>query len=446
MLKPRDERFGPETVRADFVPKDDYLSPEFARLEEERLWPRVWQIACREEEIPQVGDFVTYDILNESFIVIRTDKDEIRAYYNVCPHRGRRLTEGCGRAKQFVCRFHGWRWNLQGDNTLVVDKEDWQGCLSEEDLRLKQPLVGRWGGYVFINMDTQAEPLETYLAPVPALLEKFEFAKLRYRWYRTVIYPCNWKVLLEGFNEAYHVQQTHSQMLQYLREYSNSGTYGKHSAFWYPPVAQGQARFGPSPRLGLQNPDPDVRKYVLAYMKEMHEQLGAMVTPRSYEAAQRLLTEVPADASSAVVMSKLWQFQREAAEADGAGWPDVTPEDIMRSRSDWHVFPNHIFLHATIDGVLAYRVRPNGSDTDSCIFDVWSLVRYAPGKEPPLKREFYTDWRQVNWGRVLTQDFQNLSEVQKGMKSRAFAGSRTNPVQEQPVSNFHRTIRQYLAG
>ena len=92
-----------------------------------------------------------------------------------------------------------------------------------------------------------------------------------------------------------------------------------------------------------------------------------------------------------------------------------------------------------------YRARPNGDDPDSCVFDVWSLARYAAGKEPPLERQIFTDWRDHDdWGGILPQDFQNLGEVQQGMKSRGFAGSRTNPVQESPISNFHRVLHEYL--
>src|SRR3546814_10376370 len=90
----------------------------------------------------------------------------------------------------------------------------------------------------------------------------------------------------------------------------------------------------------------------------MHEQLGAMVTPRTYEAAQRLLSEVDADAPPVDVLIKLREFQKEAAERDGAGWPDITGEYITRSMQDWHVFPNLVYLHSSVDGVLCYRSRP----------------------------------------------------------------------------------------
>src|SRR3546814_5693202 len=77
---------------------------------------------------------------------------------------------------------------------------------------------------------------------------------------------------------------------------------------------------------------------------------------------------------------------------------------------DWHVFPNLVYLHSSVDGVLCYRSRPNGRNPDSCIFDVWSLVRYAPGKEPPLNREYYTDYRDCR-SEEHTSELQSLMRI-----------------------------------
>jgi len=433
-------------IRDDHIPKAAYLDPAFARLEEERLWPRVWQIACRVEEIAEIGDFITYDIANDSLLIVRSSADTIKAFHNVCPHRGRRLREDCGHIGKVVCRFHGWSWTLNGDNIRVVDRDDWKGCLSDADVRLKEARVETWGGFVFINMDPGAEPLAGFLAPVNQRCDKFEFDKLRYRWYKTVVLPCNWKCAVEAFDEAYHVQQTHPQILKYFEDYSLSSEYGRHGAFWYPNDKEGNYPLIQSSRLN-QERHTDYRKYVLDFVEEFNSELKAMVTPRAYAATQRLRTEVPADASQLEVMTKWAQFQIEAAQADGSGWPaELSPEYIAASHVDWHVFPNTVFLHSSVDGVLWYRARPDGSNPDSCIFDIWSLARFAPGAEPPLKREFYADWREHDWGRILTQDFTNLVEMQRGMKSRAFTGSRTNPVQERVVSNFHRVLRDFLDG
>ena len=119
---------GEQTVRLDFVPKDSYLSQQFLERENERLWPRVWQVACRLEEIPHIGDYVTFDVAGESIIVVRTAADRISAFFNVCQHRGRRLTNGSGKAAKFHCAYHGWQWNLDGSVARVLDRGDWHGC------------------------------------------------------------------------------------------------------------------------------------------------------------------------------------------------------------------------------------------------------------------------------------------------------------------------------
>lgn len=429
-------------VRDDFVPKEPYYRDEYLRLENERLWPNVWQAACRLEEIPNPGDFVTYQIADESIIVIRVDETTVRAHYNVCQHRGRQLTEGCGNAKHFYCRFHGWRWDLDGTPREVLDRGDYGGLLQDPDIALKSVHVDTWAGFVFISMQDRPQSLREYLAPVPEIFDNYEFEAQRYRYYKSVVLPCNWKVALEGFNEGYHVAATHPQLLRFADDWTVSESFGKHSMFTYPP--DNRPLGFPSRRLGGEVPK-DLREGLFKFVQSMERDLRAIYTTRDVEAAKRLLTDVPADEAPETVLMQLMMFQREAAIDDGAGWPDgLTPENLVRAGIDWHMFPNLIVLPYP-DGSLWYRARPNGSDPDSCIFDVWSLARYAKGKEPPLKREFFSDWRDHDeWGGILPQDFQNLSAVQQGMKSRGFTGSRTNPIQERPISNFHRVLAEYL--
>jgi phenylpropionate dioxygenase-like ring-hydroxylating dioxygenase large terminal subunit len=434
------------SVRHDFLPKDAYLSKDFLRRENERMWPRVWQIACRVEELAKVGDYIVYDIGDNSIIVVRENEDRIRGYHNTCSHRGRQLVEGAGRAGQFRCKFHGWRYNLDGACIDVQDREDFASstCVSDDELRLKEVLIDTWAGFVFINMDLNAEPLQNFLDPVPTFLDPFEMQKWRYRWYKTTVLPCNWKVVLEGFNESYHVAATHPQLLQHMGDdVTRSYAYGKHGMYLYPP---GRRSVGtPSPRTGQPVPD-DVRPVIVRHFNELSHTLKAMYTERAVAATGRLLTEVPATASIEEVYTKLGQFHQEAAEASGAGWPDISYEQWVKAGINWHIFPNHVFLQLK-DGSIAYRARPNGDDPDSCIFDIWSLVRYTPGTEPPLKREFYPDFRDKTverFGYILSQDFGNFGAVQKGMKSMAFQGSRINPLQESELSNMHRVLREYL--
>jgi hypothetical protein len=195
----------------------------------------------------------------------------------------------------------------------------------------------------------------------------------------------------------------------------------------------------------------DVRPGLVAFYQEMEDTLKAIFTSRDNEAVRRVLSEVPAGTDPWAVFMKGLEFQKQAAIAAGAGWPEVSLEQMAAAGTDWHVFPNLVFLMYP-DGTLAYRARPDGDNPDSCIFDIWSLMRYAPGAEPALNRELYygpNDWKEnvvKNFGLVLSQDFENMNEVQRGMKSRGFRGARTNPLQETSISNFHKVLREYLFG
>lgn len=441
---------GAAGVRADFVPKDAYLSPDFIRLEADKLWPHVWQVACRIEEIPQVGDFVTYDILDESIVVVRASVSQLKAYYNVCQHRGRRLAEGCGRTNAFRCKYHGWTWKLDGAIAKVQDREDWKDCpeMDDSDLRLKELKVDTWGGFVFVNMDPQAEPLANYLDPVPEYIDCFQIDTMRYRWYKSIRLPCNWKVALEAFNEGYHVAATHTQLLDMQGDdVTRSFAMGRHGMFGYPTATRPLG--APSPRTNKPMP-ADLRPGLVAFFQEMENTLKAIFTARDNEAVRRVMSEVEEGTPPMEVFMKSLEFQKQAAIASGAGWPDISLEQFGKAGTDWHVFPNLVFLQWP-DGVLAYRSRPDGYDPDSCIYDIWSLARFAPGSEPPLKREFYhgkDDWKTnvvENFGLILSQDFQNMGEVQHGMKSRGFRGARPNPLQESVISNFHRVLREYVS-
>ena len=433
-------------IRDDFVPKDAYLCREWLQAENERFWPYVWQIACRAEEVKQVGDFVTYDIANESIIVVRTAEERIEAFHNVCQHRGRRLTEGCGHTNAFRCKYHGWVWKLDGSLAKIQDPEDWNGCseFSHADLKLPDVKVGLWAGFVFINMDPDAESLEEFLKPLPEYLDGFEFEQWRFRWYKTTILPCNWKTVLEGFNEAYHVAATHPQLLDHMGDDpTRSVALGRHGMYYYP--LDRRPLGAPASRTNRSVPD-DLRPGVVRHYDELNETLQAMYSPRAVEATHRLLTELEPTNDAMRVYAKMEEVQREAALAAGAGWPQMTPEQRVRAGTEWHLFPNHIFLMLA-DASIAYRARPNGDDPDTCIFDIWSLQRYAPGGEPTLQREVIPDWKantKADFGLILSQDFQNFEHVQRGMKSRGFKGSRTNPVQESEIPNMHRALAEYL--
>lgn len=436
-------------VTADFVPKEAYICRDFAKREKERMWTKVWQVACRVEELKAVGDFVTYDIGDQSVIVTRSAPDSISAYYNVCMHRGRRLTAGCGHTKRFHCTFHGWRWNLDGSVNRILDEKDWAGCpnATQEDFRLVDIKVDCWGGFVFINFDPDCEPLADYLDPMPGYIDPFELERARFRWSYSVKVPCNWKVSLEAFNEGYHVAATHPQLLEgFGEDYTYSKAMGKHGMFGYDKSTR---PFGaPSPRLAKPVPD-DLRPGMISYTKLINDTLHAIVTERDNAATSRLMTEASADESPIDLMVKMVGFQKEAAQAAGAHYPPISFEQRAAAGTDWHIFPNLIFLPSPT-GTLAYRSRPwgDGTDPDWCIYDIWSLEQYAPGAEPPIVHNIIHDdegWKAIgNVSVILEQDFDNMAEVQKGMKQAGFPGCRTSPIQEAVISNMHRVLHDYV--
>jgi len=426
------------------ISRENYISQDFLAAEKEHLWPRVWQVAGREEEIPNAGDYLTYDVADESIIVVRTKSGEIRAYHNACPHRGRALTEGCGRASQFRCKFHGWTFNLDGRNIHVQDRDDWKGTLPDSDIALQPVHVGSWGGFIWINMNPDAESLTEYLETVPSFLDPFEYENLRYRWYQELTLPCNWKVALEAFMEGYHVAATHPQFLAFQGDdYTQSFAQGKHAHFGYFTAVAPMG--GPSPRLN-ETPPSDLRPGVIEFFRHMYEDFGAMITDRDYEAAKGIMDILPADAEPMVAFGTAVELGRAAAEADGSSYPpNLTFEHLAAAGTDWHVFPNNVTL-PWFDGAVWYRARPNGNDPDSCIFNIWSLQRYAPGQEPKMERQYHADVAGKDFGMIINQDIQNMAAVQKGMKSRGFKDVRPNPVQEVELTNFHRVLETYVRG
>lgn len=424
---------------ANLLPKEIYFSREFADLERRRLWPRIWQIACREEELPKIGSYVTYDILDESIIVMRTGEKEIKAYNNACQHRGRRLTEGCGKTSKLVCKFHGWKWNVDGSIFEVIDRKDWEGALSDEGLGLHEFHVGTWGGMVFVNMALDPQPLAEFLAPVSERLDCMEIDRMRFRWYVTLELDANWKTAIEAFVESYHVVQTHRQFAPYYDDLSTSEVRGQHSQLMFP------GEYIPGRRFGGQR--TDARAMVMEYVRQQWEDIRSIFTERDYQAASRILTEVPENVTYMEAMERAMGFMAEASIAAGAGYPQITGEQALQAGFDWNIFPNAVTVLSP-SSALWFRSRPSrDNNPDRCIFDIWSLERMALGAVPPIERRHYTDWRDFKDLPVfLVDDFINIPEVHRGLKTSGFGNIKPNPIQEKAITNMHRVLRQFIYG
>ncbi|WKG12966.1 aromatic ring-hydroxylating dioxygenase subunit alpha [Nocardia sp. PE-7] len=422
-----------------------YLSEEYARAERDKLWAKVWQQVGRVEELAKVGDFLTYDILDDSIIVVRSAPDTLRAHYNVCSHRGRRLVDNApyarqtrGSCRQFVCGFHGWRYDLDGNNTFAAEQQDWPRGLTPDKTRLSEVRVDTWGGWIWITMDPDAESLRDYLEPAASLLDPFQLENMRYRWRRWLVFDCNWKVALEAFMETYHVPYTHPEFMNFGNFLGWSRAQGKHSNIGYDApkgMEENQAKL----RLGA---GPDARMSTAELQNFTWENANTNTTRTLVDAANRLVAELPEGTPADQVLKHWLQSARNYDAERGVVWPTVDPQVVAAAGTAWQIFPNFQIGHA-LNNMLCYSARPFGYDPDKCIFEAAVYELFPAGQEPKTEWE-YTAEDDPAWRTVLPQDFSNMAAVQRGMKTRGFSGPKPNPYRERSVVNLHHNLATYM--
>jgi len=432
-------------------PVEAYTSREYAAAEADKLWARVWQHAGRVEEIPELGDYITYEIASDSVLIVRTEAGSIKAYHNVCPHRGRRLVRvpadgngarGNAKKGQFFCGFHGWSFNLDGENTDILDKDDWKGALTDERTCLTEVKVDTWGGWIWINMDPDCISLREYLEPAAGLLDPFLFEKMRYRFRQWVVFDCNWKVALEAFMEPYHVAATHPQLTKYGDFYAWSKAQGLHGNDGYDTQGQAQEDSAATTTVHRTGKSDDARITMAQMQKEFWETVGASTTQIMVDAAARLVDELPEGTPPEEVHHHWLESCKADYAAIGVDWPEISDEQMAEAGLAWHIFPNMGMLPGPTFA-LCYRTRPFGNDPDKCIYEAYAIERYPEGGEPATEW-VHAEATEENWKMVIAQDFSNMELVQQGLKSRGFRGNLPNPHQEQKVINLHRNLAHYM--
>jgi phenylpropionate dioxygenase-like ring-hydroxylating dioxygenase large terminal subunit len=416
------------------VPRERYYDRELFELEKEKLWPRVWQMACRLEEIPEPGDVVEYQICDQSIILVRQRDRTIKAFQNACRHRATELVKGSGRlgGGQIVCPFHGWRWNLDGTSSFVFGREAFAPeCLDPDDLRLRECLVDTWGGCAWINMDRDARPLRDSLSPAAQLLDAVGVANMRIWWWKETILEANWKMAQEAFMEGFHTMRTHPQLTGGLGEEWDAG------ALAYTVFDNGHSRFQSSGvREGLS------ADQFIEFARVLWEGQDAMTLERDIRIFEGLRHRVPPDADfGSAAIAALYEY------AAGAGIP-LAPlnEGMSLWGGEIFLFPNY-FMLPQFGNSLAYRIRPHDDHPERCRFEVWSLTTYPEGQEPgraQLKGRFSSD-DSDNWGLIPLQDFSNIERQQRGLHSRSFSQLRLATEWERAISNMHEELDRYLA-
>lgn len=400
------------------VPVSRYTTREFHDLEMEKLWPKTWLMACREEHIPEVGDHIVYEIGKYSVIVVRTE-DGIKAHHNACLHRGRRLRDRDGRVFQFTCPFHGFTWNLDGSLKHIPSRWDFPD-IEDEKFCLPGAQVGTWGGWVFINMDKDAEPLMDYLGVLPEHFKIWEPENCYIQAHVARVMDANWKVIQEAFMEAFHVIMTHPQLLPGIGdENSQYDVWGNISRAITPNGT-------PSPHISFE---PD------------QQQMFDAMSDRRLDAPP--IVEIPEGAT--------------ARATSAAGSRAAVSEIVGREVSDaelvdsvyYTVFPN--FHPWSPFNRIQYRFRPYKDDHRKSIMECFFLSPFKGERPPPAKTTWLNenqDWTDAPelgmLARVFNQDTMNLPNVQIGLEAAQNEEIVFARYQETKIRHFHHLLEKYL--
>jgi phenylpropionate dioxygenase-like ring-hydroxylating dioxygenase large terminal subunit len=432
--------------RPDRVSAQRYYDPEFFAMENELLWPRVWQMACRLEDIPKPGDHVEYEILDQSVIVVRVDASTVKAYNNVCRHRGVKLIEGNGSDPSgFTCPFHGWCWGLDGANTFLYQPDLFDEAQRDTtDIRLTEVRAETALGCVFINFDKSAPSLRDSIEPFGTMHDDWMAEDLRAEWWLSCAMPTNWKLAMEAFMEGYHVMQTHPQLYpkDFKKRYGKNAVYKPLDMIDAPPSKRtlSQAVFVEDSRayIDMQIHAMRVLSEGMAGMTHMNDVLIA-------EGLRDLDLTVGPESPDEVWTRSLNNAIMDWHRARGERMPDLNEIQEKYGITGVNFCFPHFFLLPSYSSASMYRIRPLTAET--CLFELWSLTRYPPGQEPtPPAKPTPMAPDDERWPAIPHQDYANLPKQQKALHNKGFEFMRLSDKVEGMIANYQRLIDGYLAG
>jgi phenylpropionate dioxygenase-like ring-hydroxylating dioxygenase large terminal subunit len=413
--------------------KDRYFSREFMEREWECLWTNCWLIAGVESDIPEVGDYFLLRIRHESIIVTRTEQG-LKAFYNVCAHRGSRLLLAeRGHARRFVCPFHSWRYANTGELLAITDRETFRDEVVCHQPGLVEVHCDTLAGIVFIHMGDEAPPLREAVGLPEGYLEAYHIDRMHVVRHVQTEWLANWKVGVEAFYESYHLHQVHPETRDVMADRDvQYDLYPNGASRMIVPIGR------PTPRRRDQESVNDVLKAMLA---------DVGIDPQTFQGTAR-------DVRPAIQRAK-----RARAEALGLDYSSLTDNQLTDSWATG-IFPN-VQIGCHPEGVFLMRFLPHPTDPERFYYDTMTLYRptgeaksMAPawmgipdgtdlsGKtRPPTEHLGLQGGNAL--GLVLEQDSELLPVVQDGMRSRAFRGQLWGE-QELRLRHFHAELDRYL--
>lgn len=426
-----------EYLGSEPIPAERYTSEAFARLERERMWPYVWQFAAREEDLPEPGDFVVFENAGRSWLLSRQDDGSVRAFHNVCLHRGRKLRTEDGTADKFVCPFHGFSWNKDGSFASMPCSWDFKH-LSAEKLELPDAEVAHWGGFIFLREERGGPTLEEFLAPLPEHFNRWRLEEcVTVAWVGKEV-AANWKVTSEAFMEAWHTVITHPQLLPFTGD-SNSAYQN-----WGDNVNANLVPFGVlSPHVDAQGKS---EQWIVDEFIKYNGRSSDNYDPSADPYAVNVPEGQTARAALGDALRKLY------AEQTGHNHDDATDSELLDALV-YNVFPNFSPWGGFMPNII-YRWRP-GKTPDTCLMEVRVLARVKKGEPKPRGVPMHylrldqpwTDAAELGGlGDVFEQDMSNLPFVQDGLHCSKNHEVQLANYQEIRIRQFHRTLTKYIDG
>lgn len=404
------------------VPAERYYSPAFAALEAERMWPKVWQLACMADHVAAPGDYFEYRCGPLGVLIVHGDDGVLRAFQNVCRHRGNSLCTGSGSDLHEVkCGYHGWTWDLTGALKRVPGRKGF-GSLRMSDFPLLAARVETWAGMVFVNLDVDAVPLVEYLEAVPDDIAWCGLESFRCYATLTVEVDANWKTIADGYSETYHIQTLHPELLRCVDDIHAPQRIWGHTGKSDQPYGV------PSPRLDDALSDEEVWH---AYVETQGALMGA-AEGAPFPTDERLPGQTVAD----LIAARTRAFA--ASRGVDLRWADT---DRMTRLHQYNVFPNMTFL-ANADHLTVMCSRP-GPDPDHGELVMFLTTRMPPGASRCKPADIRVAADAAEPGLVLTQDIRVLAGVQRGMHQPGFSHLVLSS-EERRVINMHRNLDRYL--
>jgi phenylpropionate dioxygenase-like ring-hydroxylating dioxygenase large terminal subunit len=422
------ERINPPQPTVD-IPFSRYTDRAFFDLEMQKMWRRVWQYACRDEHVPEVGDYYVYDLGRLSLIIVRTLQG-LRAYHNSCLHRGTKLkpSHSSGWSASIQCPFHGWDWNLDG--SLHSIRCDWEfPHLRRDEAGLRQARVESWNGFIFVNFSLQGPALVDYLEVLPEHFRNWDLTGWYVHTHVQKRLPANWKLAQEAFMEAYHTPVVHPEMTHVVSDVNM-----QHDVFSKHISRDLCAMASPSPTSTLEQSQQDLLDKML-------------VGDRSAVAVKAL---VPEGKTARWVMAK--QLREQMSKEFGLDYSKRSVPEMIDSLK-YNVFPN-LFLYPSVGLPLIQQFRPDGDDHDRCLFDQMVLrPKPADGSSYQVaevvrieEHESYSVAKDMDpfLAHVLDQDTNIMRWQREGMYASEKGAETLSIYQESRIRHVHQTLDKYL--